>query len=210
MDDKNSVLVVDDDPALLMSVWEILKDDYNVSNVKSGREALEMLKTGYVPDIILLDIDMPGLNGFETLALINEMEEMRDIPVMFLTGVATTEAEEKGMKSGAADFIKKPFVKEILLVRLKVHIENGRRFREGSMLKKNKLAAMIDEAKFEKIAGHLTETERKILRLIALGYNNQEISDALIYTNSYVRKVVSVIYEKNFVSNRTELKKLLH
>ena len=210
MESKKSVLVVDDDPALLMSVWEILKDDYNVSNVKSGREALEMLKTGYVPDIILLDIDMPGLNGFETLALINEMEEMRDIPVMFLTGVATTEAEEKGMKSGAADFIKKPFVKEILLVRLKVHIENGRRFREGSMLKKNKLTAMIDEAKFEKIAGRLTETERKILRLIALGYNNQEISDALIYTNSYVRKVVSVIYEKNFVSNRTELKKLLH
>ena len=207
MENKNAVLLVDDDTALLKSVWEILKNDYSVSSVKSGHEALDMLSAGYVPDIILLDIDMPGLNGFETLASIGEMEEMHDIPVMFLTGVTAAEAEVKGLKSGAVDYIKKPFVKENLLARLKVHLENGRRIRRLSMLEKNKLGSEINETKFVNITAPLTCTERKVARLIATGYSNQEIGDTLNYTNSYVRKVVSVIYEKTFVGSRAELKK---
>jgi DNA-binding response OmpR family regulator len=209
MEDKNAVLVVDDDPALLISVWEMLKSDYDVSSVKSGREALEMIEKGYVPDIILLDIDMPGLNGFETLALIGEIEEIHDVPIMFLTGITAAEAEVKGLKSGAVDYIKKPFVKENLLARLKVHLENGRRLRRLSMLEKNKKGAEIDEAKYEKVYARLTDTERKVFCLIAIGYSNQEISDTLNYSNSYVRKIVSIIYEKNFVSNRFELQKLI-
>jgi DNA-binding NarL/FixJ family response regulator len=209
MDDNNTVLVVDDDPGLLVSVWEMLKNDYEVSSAKSGRDALDMLAKGYVPDMVLLDIDMPGLNGFETLALIGEMEDMRDVPVMFLTGVTEAEAEVKGLKSGAVDYIRKPFVKANLLARLKVHLENGRRIRWLSMLEKNKTGAEIDEAKFEKAAADLTDTEKKILRLIAIGYSNQEIGDTLNYSNSYVRKIVSKIYEKNYVGSRFELQKLI-
>lgn len=206
---KNAVLVVDDDPAFLLSVWEMLKSDYEVSSVKSGGEALEILEAGYVPDIILLDVDMPGLNGFEALALISEMEWMHDVPVMFLTGVTAVGAEVKGLKSGAVDYIKKPFEKENLLARLKVHLENGRRIRQLSMLEKNKQGTQIDDVRFEKIAAGLTGTERKILSLIAIGYSNQEIGDKLNYSNSYVRKVVSAIYDKTLVGGRDELKKLI-
>jgi DNA-binding response OmpR family regulator len=210
MNSKRTVLLVDDDPALLVLIGEILKDDYAVSSVKSGREALEMLANGYIPDIILLDVDMPGLNGFETLALMREKEDMRDVPVIYLTGVTKTESEVKGLNAGAADYITKPFVKESILARLKQHLENGKRLRQLSILEKNKRAHDIDEEKFERVAASLTATERKILRLIAMGYSNQEICDTLHYALNYVKKVASIIYEKNNVGNRWEMKKLLH
>ena len=212
MENKNAVLLVDDDTALLKSVWEILKNDYSVSSVKSGREALDMLGAGYVPDIILLDVEMPGLNGFETLALIREMEGMPDVPVMFLTAAAMPESEAKGISGGAVDYIIKPFVKDTLLARLKHHLETGRRLRRLSrlnMLEKNKTGGGINEEKFERTAAGLTEIEQKMLRLVVMGYSNQEISDTLNYSVSYVKKIVSIIYEKKYVGSRGEMKKLL-
>ena len=210
MNDRRAVLLVDDDPALLKAVGAILKNDYAVSSVKSGREALRMLETGFAPDIILLDVDMPELNGFETLSLIREMEDMQDMPVMFLTGLTVPQAEVKGISSGAVDYITKPFVKEVLLARMKQHLENGQRMRRLSMLEKEKTPEGMDRKKFERIAAGLTETEKRLLRLIALGYSNREISDELHYSINYVKKVVSVIYEKNCVGSRSEMKKLLH
>ena len=209
MEGKNTVLLVDDDPALLISVGEILKNDYAVSSAKSGCEARELLIGGYVPDIILLDIDMPGLNGFETLQLIREIEDVRDVPVIFLTGIDTVESEVKGITSGAADYVTKPFVKDSLLARLAQNLEKGKRLRQLSMMEKNKFAADIDESKFEQTAANLTGTEKKILRLIALGYSNKEISDTLNYSVGYVKNTASIIYEKNHVGSRGEIKKLL-
>lgn len=209
MENKNAVLIVDDDPALLKMAGEILRADYAVSCVKSGREAISLLEQDYMPDIILLDVDMPGLNGFDTLTALRRIEDARDIPVVFLTGANQTAAELKGLTSGAVDYITKPFIKEILLARLRVHLENGKRLRQLSMIEKNKLVSSIDETKFEAFVKDFTETERKVMRLIALGYSNQEISDALSYSYFYVKKVVGVIYEKKQVGKRNELKKLL-
>ena len=209
MENKNAVLLVDDDPSLLKSVGEILKNDYAVSGVKSGREALNILETGYIPDIILLDIDMPGLDGFETFAMIREMEDMPDVPIIFLTGVTALEARIKGVELNAEDYITKPFVKEILMGRMKYFLEKSKRLRELNIKEKDKQASVINEVIFEQAAANLSGTEIKILRLIVLGYSNLEISDALCYANSYVRKVISTIYEKKHVSNRKELKRLL-
>lgn len=208
MDNKNKVLIVDDDTVLLKMAGEILRSNYEVSCVKSGYDAVKLLKTDYMPDILLLDIDMPGLNGFDTLALLREIEDARDIPVVFLTGVAKTEAELKGLSSGAVDYITKPFIKEILLARLKIHLENGNRLRQFSMQEKNRQEARLDEERLERAAAGLSDTEKKILRLIALGYTNQEIGEALHYSYNYVKKVVATIYEKKYVSKRSELKKL--
>ncbi len=122
MENKNAVLLVDDDPALLNAVGEMLRADYEVSSAKSGSDALELLRAGYLPDIILLDIDMPGLNGFETLALLRQMEDMQDVPVIYLTGLKQTENEVKGINTGAADYIIKPFVRESLLARLRFRL----------------------------------------------------------------------------------------
>ena len=209
MNDKHTVLLVDDDPALLKSVGAILKNNYTVSSVKSGHEALRILETGFTPDIILLDIEMPGLNGFETISLIREQEDMQDIPVMFLTGMKVPDAEVKGISSGAVDYITKPFVKEVLLARMKQHLKKGQRMRQLSMMEKNKMPGGVDRAKYERVTAGLTETEKKLLRLIAKGYSNHEISEELHYSVNYVKKVVSIIYEKNGVGSRSEMKKLL-
>lgn len=209
MDNKNAVLIVDDDPALLKMAGELLKNDYAVSCVKSGSDALALLATDYIPDIILLDVDMPEMSGFDTLAKLRETEDIQDVPVVFLTGANQPASELKGLASGAVDYITKPFIKEILLARLKVHLENGRRLRQLSMMERNGQEGRIDEKKFERAAVDLSDTERKMLRLVALGYTNQEIGEALNYSCNYVKKVVGVIYEKKCVGKRSELKKLL-
>lgn len=208
LEDKNTILIVDDDPALLKMAGEILRGNFAVSCVKSGCEAVALLQTDYMPDIILLDIDMPELNGFDTLTALREIENAQDIPIVFLTGVTRTEAELKGLSCGAVDYITKPFIKEILLARLKVHLENGKRLRQLSIVEKNRQEIRIDEGKFEQTSAGLNDTEKKVLRLIVLGYTNQEIGEALHYTYNYVKKVVATIYEKKYVSKRSELKKL--
>lgn len=205
---KSSVLIIDDDLTLLKMAGEILKSKYIVSYAKSGREALALLQTDYKPDIILLDVDMPGLSGFDTLIEFHKIEDIRDIPVVFLTGLNQPEFELKGLSFGAVDYITKPFVSKILLARLKVHIENGKQLRQLCSMKKNNLESRIDEANFEKMTANLTDTEKKIARLVALGYTNQEIGEMLSYSYNYVKKIVSVIYEKSHIKKRSELKKL--
>lgn len=204
MADKNSVLIVDDDPVLLKMAGEMLRKDYLVSCVKSGQAAIRLLQADYSPDIILMDVDMPCLNGFDTLLALREREKTQDIPVLFLTGVTKTEAELKGLSCGAVDYIRKPFVGEVLLARMRVHLENGKRIRKGT----ESISGGIDEEKFRRISSDLSDTEKKILRLAALGYTNQEIGEALCYSYNYVKKVVGIIYEKKNVNRRSDLKKL--
>jgi Response regulators consisting of a CheY-like receiver domain and a winged-helix DNA-binding domain len=209
MNNTNFVLIVDDDPVILEMTCEILKNRYTVSCVKSGFDAIELLQSDYMPDIILLDIEMPNLNGFETLKKIRDMEDFQDVPVIFLTGVTQTNYELKGLSYGAVDYITKPFVKEILLMRLKVHLENGKRLRHLSIIEKDKSKNRINEKKFELFRDDLNDTEMNIARLIALGYTNHEISETLFYSYSYVKKLVGIVYEKKHVTKRSDLKKML-
>ncbi len=206
---KDTVLLVDDDAAFLKSAGEALRGEYEVSFAASGAEAIALAAAGYMPDIVLLDVTMPKMDGYETLKRLREIEDMQDVPAVFLTSMTTPESELRGIEAGAMDYIKKPFVREILLARVKRHLENGRRLRELSIAEKNKLGGGVDEEKFRLIAAELSETEQKMLRLIILGYSNREIGEALHYSYAYVRKVVNVIYEKKAVNSRAELKKLL-
>ena len=82
-EEKPVVLVVDDDLGLLDMAGEVLKSDYAVSFATSGPEALELIRSGFIPTIILLDIDMPGMDGFEMLERLREMPGARDVPVVY-------------------------------------------------------------------------------------------------------------------------------
>ena len=206
---RDTVLLVDDDHTFLKTASDVLSGIYDVSVACSGDEALALVGAGYVPDIILLDVDMPKLDGFETLSALQKTEDAKDIPVVFLTSMTTTESELRGIKSGAMDYIKKPFVNELLLARVRLHLDNGRRIRQLSMTEKNKLSAVVNEDEFERLADGLSGTERKMLRLIALGYTNREICESLNYAYGYVKNVVGAIYEKRNVGSRSELKRLL-
>ena len=117
------VLVVDDDAANLRMANHILSEEkMRVSCLKSGEQAIQFLQENR-PDLILLDIQMPGMDGFETMAVIKGSKDTADIPVIFLTANEDSNMEVRGLEAGAMDFIKKPFVPEILLIRVKHTID---------------------------------------------------------------------------------------
>ncbi len=206
--DKPSVLIVDDDLALLRMVEEILHREYDVTLASSGLEALALLKEDYMPQLILLDVDMPEMNGFETLERLCEVEDACDVPIVFLTGMGYAEAELQGLSLGAVDYVVKPFVKDILLARLRVHIENGRRLRLASMQEKSR-QGRIDEAKLDALSEDLNDTEKRVLRFVALGYTNQEIAEELNYSYGYVKNVVYSVLHRIKFSSRKEVRRYL-
>lgn len=117
------ILVVDDDAAnLRMASYILTAEGMRVSCLKSGEDALRFLQENR-PDLILLDIHMPGMDGFETIAAVRSNEKTSDIPVIFLTADDDSETETQGLKAGAMDFIKKPFVPQVLLLRVRHTIE---------------------------------------------------------------------------------------
>ena len=102
------IYVVDDVPTNLAVTRAVLEDLYTVVTISSGTKALKLLPK-VKPNLILLDIDMPELDGFEVLKQLKEIDEYKNIPVVFLSGMVESEVKERGIKMGAVDFISKPF-----------------------------------------------------------------------------------------------------
>jgi DNA-binding response OmpR family regulator len=118
-----TVLIVDDDEMNLKYLSSLLKNyGYTTISVSSGYDALLQLDNT-TPDLILLDVMMPEMDGFETCKKIKEKPELMDIPVIFLTGRNYVEDLVKGYESGGIDYFIKPFIKEELLLRIKTHVE---------------------------------------------------------------------------------------
>ena len=119
------VIVVDDDVSILKSAGRILSEEgIRVTALKSGNALLDYIDENGAPDLVLLDIMMPGLNGFETIKQLKKLRYGKaDIPVIFLTGNEDEGSEEKGLMLGALDFIKKPFVPSVLALRVKHMLE---------------------------------------------------------------------------------------
>lgn len=117
-----TILAVDDNPAGLRQIAALLGGDYDVLYAKSGALALQICEKEK-PDLILLDVEMPEMNGFETIDRLKGDPALSRIPVIFLTGSRDEETEIRALKSGAMDFIVKPPVKEILLHRIELHLQ---------------------------------------------------------------------------------------
>lgn len=122
MSDLKQILIVDDMPTNLKYAMDILGGKYRVAPAKSGEIALRFLENNR-PALILLDIKMPDMDGYETLEHIKANSKTAGIPVIFLTADNDTESEIKGFKLGAVDFITKPFKPEIMLSRIATQIE---------------------------------------------------------------------------------------
>ncbi|MGL4205322.1 MAG: response regulator [Aeromonadaceae bacterium] len=119
-----TILVVDDTPDNLTLMSALLKDSYRVRVANSGETALKFLHGGGKPDLILLDIMMPGLSGYEVIERLKADPATRDIPVIFLTAMSEAQNETKGFSLGAADYITKPIIPAVVLARVKTQLEN--------------------------------------------------------------------------------------
>ncbi len=116
---KVTILVVDDNPINLNVLFDHLSDaGFKLLVAKNGHQAIERAKRAQ-PHLILLDIMMPGIDGFETCRRLKNDETVSDIPIIFMTAMSDTESKVKGFKIGAVDYITKPFQREEVLVRIK-------------------------------------------------------------------------------------------
>lgn len=118
MNKANKVLIVDDDSDILDFLIDILQDDISVSFAPNGAKALEYAKT-HEPDLILLDVDMPELNGFEVCQKLKSDPETQNIPIIFLTAMDNKENLREGLRLGAVDYITKPFDPEVVIAKVK-------------------------------------------------------------------------------------------
>lgn len=119
---KPTILVVDDMTTTLLLLHDLLKDTYEVKIAKSGTKALEILESPNDIDLILLDIEMPDINGYDVCKRIKNNETIKNIPIIFITGRTSQEDEEYGLNLGAIDYITKPFNKAIVKLRIKNYL----------------------------------------------------------------------------------------
>ena len=160
------VLVVDDTEDNLFLMTGLLEDKYELSLAASGKEALVIIMSEAPPDLILLDIMMPEMDGYEVLRRIRQHPPTAVIPVIFLTALSTIEEEQLGLDLGAADYITKPISPPLLLTRVQSHLErngNAKRLQALSEKLSRYLAPQVYQSLFDGSQLAEIHTERKKL-----------------------------------------------
>ena len=119
---KYSVLIVDDERTNIMVLTSVLSQEYTIYAAKSGQDGLEAAAE-HLPDVILLDILMPDMDGYEVLAALKASDKTREIPVIIATALDSNRDEAKGLALGAADYISKPFSPAIVKLRIQNQVK---------------------------------------------------------------------------------------
>lgn len=127
VEEKFRILIVDDERPNIQVLNAILQDHYEISVALSGAQAVKRAFGEKKPDLILLDIQMPDIDGFEVCRQLQEHPDTRDIPVIFITAKSKEKDEEQGLELGAVDYITKPFGPAVVLARIRVHLELKRK-----------------------------------------------------------------------------------
>ncbi len=166
--EKRTVLVVDDTPDNITLLTGILKEHYQVRAAISGERALQLMRAELLPDIILLDIMMPDMDGFEVMRRLRTDLRTKDIPVIFVTAMTDAVSEETGLDLGAVDYLSKPIVPSIVLARVKNHIalsERTKMLRELSAKLSPYLAPQVYQMIFKGIQDSSIRAQRKKLTI---------------------------------------------
>jgi two-component system, sensor histidine kinase and response regulator len=119
---RKTILIVDDERFNINVLKDLLDADYDTMVARNGQQALNRLNSGSLPDLILLDIMMPEMDGYEVCRQLKESEETREIPVIFVTAMSAIGDEMRGFELGAVDYITKPISPPIVLARVKTHL----------------------------------------------------------------------------------------
>lgn len=168
-----SLLVVDDIPENIHELLEALKDEYRIMVASSGVKALEIVQGATPPDLVLLDIMMPGMDGYEVCRRIKATVIGNRIPVIFVTVIDSAQEKVKGFELGAADYITKPFDIDEVRARIRTHLELSRlrHFLEDLVAQRNAML-QVSEEKYRVLAYHdmLTDLPNRVLFAEMLGH----------------------------------------
>lgn len=181
------VLLVDDNPKYLNDALPYY--GYDVHAATDGVQALKVLESNSF-DIILLDIMMPNMNGWDTLKEIRKNPKTKNIPVIMITAVNDEQKMVAGLRNGADDYIIKPFVLPNILARIEAVLRRTRRQSE---------VPQVDE-----LLQNLTPREKEVLQMAAKGANNKEIANKLVLSEVTVKSHMNSIFKKLNVTNRTQ------
>ena len=194
-----TILVVDDTPQNIKVLGELLKHDYHIRAANSGERALHAANSDPRPDLILLDVMMPGMNGYEVLRRLRAENDTKNIPVIFITAMATAENEEFGLELGAVDYITKPFNPSIVLARVHTQLELkrardrladendwlerevARRMRENLLIQDLSIRALacLAEARDNETGQHIVRTQIYVELLARKLAEHERFRDAL-------------------------------
>ena len=190
------ILIIDDNPKLLEDALPMY--GYEVKTATDGLLGLKILSEEKVPfDLILLDVVMPNLDGWETLKAIRESEKTKHTPIIMLTAVNEENKQVSGLKFGADEYITKPFILPNLLARIEALL------RRSNWSNEKKHAAALPFVSSEPISP-LTSREKEILTLVAKGESNADIAKKLFVREVTVKTHLNSIYKKLNVDNRVQ------
>ena len=195
MAELTKILLVDDNPKFLEDVLPFY--GYEVKCAHDGVECLEILNSDELFDLVLLDIMMPKMDGWETLKNIRQTPICKDIPVIMLTAVNEDQKMVTGLKIGADDYIVKPFVLPNLLARIEAVLRRSRTIQNKSQ-KSNVTINQINQF------NSLTRREKDVLLLVTQGENNKSIAEKLVVSEITVKSHLNNIFKKLNVSSRTQ------
>lgn len=195
MSDLAKILLVDDNPKYLADVLPFY--GYDLKCVSDGVQALSVLDSGEFFDIVLLDVMMPNMNGWDTLKIIRKNSKTKDIPVIMLTAVNEDQKMISGLKIGADDYIVKPFILPNLLARIEAVLRRANRNKQ--VLKPENVT--INQADN---FNSLTKREKDVLLLVTQGESNKSIADKLVLSEVTVKSHLNSIFKKLNVTNRTQ------
>ena len=195
MAELTKILSVDDNPKFLDDVLPFY--GYELKCAHNGVECLEILNSDELFDLVLLDIMMPKMDGWETLKNIRKTPICKDIPVIMLTAVNEDQKMVTGLKIGADDYIVKPFVLPNLLARIEAVLRRSRTIQNKSQ-KSNVTINQINQF------NSLTRREKDVLLLVTQGENNKSIAEKLVVSEITVKSHLNNIFKKLNVSNRTQ------
>ena len=188
-----TVLLVDDNPKYLKDA--LPHYGYDVFTAADGIQALKILSQNKF-DIILLDVMMPNMNGWETLKEIRKHVETKDVPVIMITAVDEEQKMVTGLRNGADDYIIKPFILQNLLARMEAVLRRSRR--------QENLPKELPFTSPDKPLQTLTSREKEVLQMAAKGANNKEIAEKLVLSEVTVKSHMNSIFKKLKVTNRTQ------
>lgn len=201
---KKVILIVDDETLNLSILMNLLKTTYSVRACKSGEEAMNSISDGLRPDLILLDIIMPGIDGFQVLKQLQANIETRTIPVMFISSLDSFVNEEKGFELGAVDYIIKPFRAAIVLARVKAQLE----LKETRDILKNQNQWLEQEVKRRVKESQLIQDASLIALTQLLETRDQNTGNHIVRTHKYVEALGRALGKKEKYSEVLDDKNL--